>query len=369
MRILYITRAYSLSPGLPAEASRAKVGGMERLSYELARELQRVPDTEVDLIAHTGSRRTSPLFIVTCLPRAIRLARRADFILLGDPLLSFAGWVLNKIFTKPIAVIVHGLDISYRNALYQAYLRLFFSAFQLYLPISHHVNTLLDQKGITGNRAVVTPGIHDYFYDSSINRNQLAQLLQTTNYKLKTNDIVLLTVGRLVERKGHAWFIGQVMPHLPSIVQYVIAGAGPQEAAIRRTAAAHKLSSRVHLLGRVSDKQLIILYNTVDAYVQPNIPIENDVEGFGLVLLEAALCNRPVFAANLEGIPAAIQHGQNGLLLPPQDAQAWINALRRLMDGTLPLPDNPRQFSLEKYAWPAAAGRYRAALTHCRSQP
>lgn len=348
MRILFISRAYS-----------PNAGGMERLSWELHHALSRLPATVIDLIAHRGSRTMAPFFILTCLPRALRLGRSADIIYLGDPLLSFVGWLLQIIYRKPVAVTVHGLDITYHNALYQAYLKLFFRSFQLYLPISRHVNKLLDHMRLGGRRTVLTPGIHDRLYTPLLLKPDPAK----GRGILQTDDIVLLTVGRLVARKGQTWFITHVMPHLPLRVHYVIAGDGPAGNSIRRATAARDLDARVHLLGRVSDKQLAVLYCTADAFIQPNIKVSHEVEGFGLVLLEAALCNRPVFAANLEGIPDAVHEGKNGLLLPPQDAKAWIIALEQFISGQLPLPPNPRQYTLATFGWQKIAHRYRALLS------
>lgn len=352
MRILYITRA----------AKRGNLGGLELLSSSLSRELAHMPDTSVEVVAHRGSRATAPFFTLTCLPGALKLCRHSDIIFLGDPLLSFAGWLLHRLHRKPVAVIVHGLDITFKNPLYQAYLWLFFRSFQLYLPISHHVNKLLGQLSVKGNRQVITPGIHDRFFAPNIHRSDLLNILPPTPYPLQPNDIFLLTVGRLVPRKGHAWFIACVLPHLPSRVHYVIAGTGPALPDIRRAAASQNLTSRVHLLGRVTDERLRILYNTADAFIQPNIYVPDDVEGFGLVLLEAALCNRPVLAADIDGIPDAVHSGRNGLLVPAGDAMAWISALNHLATGNLELPHNPRRHTQDTFCWDKTAARYRAAL-------
>lgn len=353
MNILYLSRAWGENRG-----------GMERLSYELSNELKKLPGTHVDIMVHRGSRITSPIHNLTSLLQGnMSRAGLADVILLGDPLLSFTGWFLNKIYAKPVAVIVHGLDITYHNVLYQAYLKLFFRRLQLYLPISFCVNTLLEQMGVSGTCVVVNPGIHDRLYSQDVSREQLARLLQTTNYQLRTNDIVLLTVGRLVKRKGHAWFIKNVLPQLPSIVHYLIAGTGPEYQQINKTARESNVLHRVHLLGAIPDNQLKILYNTADAFIQPNIQVEHDIEGFGLVLLEAALCRRPVLAAAIDGIPDAIHHEKNGLLLPAQDKNAWIITLNRLAAGTLTLPSDARQYTLNSFSWQKIAPRYAIALS------
>ena len=338
MNILYITRAYGQHGG-----------GMERLSFELARELKQQANVDITVLAHVGARATSPFFVFTITPRALAAARKSDAILLGDPMLSLVGWLITLFIHKPVAVIVHGLDITFNNWLYKLYLRLFFRNLDAYFPISQSVNTNLEHVPVRGRRAVITPGISDRFYDPSITRGDLLELLLNTYNLQLTNQKILLTVGRLVHRKGHAWFIKNVLPHLPENYVYLIAGDGPERERL-------KGKERVILLGKVSDQQLKILYNTVDAFIQPNIPVSGDVEGFGLVMLEAALCNRPVFASHIDGIPDAIHDGHSGRLLPPSNAQAWIQALTH----ELPAPQlrkEARAYTHTHHSWPGAAGK------------
>lgn len=329
MRILFLTRAYG-----------QRAGGMERLSFELIQNVSKQPEVSAITIAHTGPRSTAPFFNLLALPKALAAARQADVIHLGDPILSFLGWLLKKFTGKPIAVTVHGLDITYPNPFYQLYLQLFFRNFDTYLPISKYVASILKNHNIQGKIEVINPGIADRFYDPSITRDQLGKLL---NHNI-ANKKILFTSGRLVKRKGHEWFIREVLPRLPENVLYVIAGNGPERQHLS-SSEERSAAGRVRLLGKVTDDQLKILYNTIDAFIMPNIPVENDVEGFGLVLLEAALCNRPVFAASLDGIPDAIHSGKNGTLLQPQTTEAWIKAL------TESEPRESRQYTLAHFSW------------------
>lgn len=347
MHILFLTRSYG-----------ERAGGMERLSYEMIQAVSQQPGVSVSVVAHKGSRATSPFFNLTALPKAISLAKHADVIHLGDPMLSFLGWLLKFLTKKPIAVTIHGLDITYPNFLYQIYLKLFFTKFDRYLPISQYVQELLmtHYSLPVARTSVLTPGITDRFLDPAITRQQLSQLLKRD----VTNTRVLFTSGRLIKRKGHAWFIREVLPHLPENVIYVIAGDGPELGHLLTKE--RSTEDRVRFLGRVSDKQLKVLYNTVDAFIMPNIPVENDVEGFGLVLLEAGLCQRPVFASNVDGIPDAIHDGHNGTLLPAQNPQAWISALQDFLTHPKPNPA-AREYTLQHFNWETKAQAYLGTIS------
>ena len=326
---------------------------MERLSWESINELKKKPQLKITVLAHHGSRSTSPLFAFTVIPRALRAARQADVVHLGDPMLSLVGWLIKKIRHKPVAVTVHGLDITYGNPLYRLYLKLFFRQLDLYLPISQHVDQLLGQHNVTGQHSVINPGIHDRHYSPDIANHDLARLLKRNI----TGCTVLLTSGRLVRRKGHAWFIKNILPKLDPNTLYIIAGQGPEANNIKEVITQGKMSERVFTLGRVSESDLKILYNTIDAFVQPNIKIADDVEGFGLVLLEAVLCNRPVFAADIDGIPDAIKNGENGYLITSGNTQAWIKTLSTIK----PLP-HARTYTLSHFSWNSAASKYSQAL-------
>jgi glycosyltransferase involved in cell wall biosynthesis len=328
---------------------------MERLSFELMAELKKLPDLAVTTLVRSGTGRLGAiLFVLSSLPRALSFARQADVVHVGDPVLSLHAWLIKKIFHKPVAVTIHGLDVTYANPLYQVYLKMF-GQFDLALPISEHAASLLKASSIKHQASrVITPGVYDRYFDPTLTRSNLAELLQrTTTYNLPPTTSVIFTAGRLVKRKGHAWFIEHVLPHLPKDTVYLIAGDGPERAHLESLK-----NSQVLLLGRVSDADLKTLYNTVDAFIQPNIAIPGDAEGFGLVLLEAALCQRPVFASRLDGIPDAIHDGKNGTLLPAGSAQAWITALSK------PLQPAPltRHYTLETFSWPVQAQKYLQAL-------
>jgi phosphatidyl-myo-inositol dimannoside synthase len=351
IKILCVTRAYG-----------EHAGGQERLSFELIQSLRQDPALEVTVVAHRGKRRSAPLFVFTCIPKVLKAAKHADVIHIGDPLLALPGYLVQKILRKPVAIMVHGLDVTYGNIFYQLYLKLFIKSFSLYLPISKHAQDLLKPLHVKGNITVINPGIVDQYYEPGRTRQNLNQLLgQNTE-----DTIVLTTTGRLAKRKGHAWFVNNVLPQLPENVLYIIAGEGAQENNIMAAAKKNNVEKRVLLLGRVSFDQIKTLYNTVDAFIQPNIPVANDAEGFGLVLLEAASCARPVFAAHLEGMIDAITNGKNGWLLPSQDSQAWTQALQSwVTSGEYRNKSQSvlaRSFTLEKFSWQKVGKLYSSAL-------
>lgn len=351
MKILFVTRAYSPNGG-----------GMERLSYELIENLKNNPDAEAEVIAQeqtdVKSKKAKRMvqsfaFMLASFPKSISAAKNADVVHLGDPLLAKLGWFIRILTKKPVVMMVHGLDITYSNPLYQLYLNMFLkSSADLFLPISAHADAVLKNKIPNAKSKIINPGVSDRYFD----QNQTQDALNKIVGQDVSGKKVLFTLGRLVKRKGHIWFIENVLPKLPENCLYVIAGDGPERLAI--TVAAKKAKREVTVLGRVNEEELKTLYNTVDAFVQPNTTVPGDAEGFGLVLVEAALCQRPVFASNLEGMTDAIQDGKNGYLLEAENVEAWVVALQTKQNA----PEGAREYSQQKFSWTKQAENYLSAF-------
>lgn len=160
--------------------------------------------------------------------------------------------------------------------------------------------------------------------------------------------LTLLTVGRLMERKGHDRVIA-MMPRLLerfTTLQYAIAGVGPYQAVLREKVDALGLQGRVHFLGRVDDDDLPALFQESTVFVHPSIVTsEGDVEGFGIVFLEAAACAIPIVGGNTGGIPDSVHDGVNGYLIGTDDE------LFERLDGLLSAPDLRRQMGEEGRKW------------------
>ena len=154
---------------------------------------------------------------------------------------------------------------------------------------------------------------------------------------------------------------------MPKIVErredclYLIAGEGIYRERIQGAIERSDLKKYVLTLGRVGNEMLKHLYNAADVYVMPNIPVEGDLEGFGLVALEAASCGLPVVASKLEGIEDAIKNGENGFLVDHNDIQGFVDIITNLLandEERGKFGKRAREFSLENYHWRKIAYRY-----------
>jgi phosphatidylinositol alpha-1,6-mannosyltransferase len=147
---------------------------------------------------------------------------------------------------------------------------------------------------------------------------------------------VLLTVGRLEERKGHATALHalpRILQACPDVV-YVIVGSGEGLPDLGLEAMARNLGVAQHVVfaGPVPPERLLSFYRSCNLFVMPNQALPNgDTEGFGLVFLEAAACGKPVVGGRDGGVPDAVVNGETGFLVDGASADEFAEAVVRIL--------------------------------------
>jgi len=213
-------------------------------------------------------------------------------------------------------------------------------------------------RGIPEKKFVFVPnGVDTEKYIGDYTKKDLEKILG----KRLDNKKIILTSGRLAKRKGVAWFVKNVLPELPENTIYVIAGDGPDKKNIEQAVKDSRQSERAKILGFVSDKTRNILFNTCDIFVQPNIKVAGDMEGFGVTMIEATTCKMPVVASGIEGIKDAIKDGENGFLVESGNANAWVAKVNELLSDDefrKKFGEKARQYAVENYRWEKIAKRY-----------
>lgn len=178
----------------------------------------------------------------------------------------------------------------------------------------------------------------------------------------------LLFVGRLVERKGVHILLDALalLPEEPPI-DVEIVGDGPERAALEHRARSLGIQHRVRFHGFVPRDELELRLRSCDALVLPAITdAKGDVEGLGVVLLEAMNFARPVIASLSGGITDIVRPGENGLLVPPGDAAALASALEDFARD----PRRVRQLGMaahrdvrERFSWDSIIDRLEGVYT------
>ncbi len=144
--------------------------------------------------------------------------------------------------------------------------------------------------------------------------------------KLGFTGPTLLSVGHLIERKGHSIVI-EALPSLPDI-RYCIIGEGPLEAKLRQLARNLGVADRVTFIGNIPQAQLVDYYSAADALALPS-----SREGMPNVVLESLACGTPVIAARCEGTPELITTPAAGVLMERRDTASFIDACTQLLNN------------------------------------
>ena len=379
MEILFVSHKYP-----PA------VGGMEKQSFELIQGMKRF--SKVHTIVYEGGE-SKLRFFWMLRKRILQTCRENPGITaihFNDGLMAAicAGHTGYEHLLR--AVTLHGLEVVFPNRVYQRFILPRFNRFDLIIAVSQATAEACVQRGLSPEKVVVIPNGVDAALAETVKRSDFQQFM-ATKYDLDVQGRhILVAMGRSVRRKGFSWFIQQVVPKLKGNVVFLMigpfrrrpggfeiflrylptflrnqialfAGFPTDEATIRQLLERPELQGKVRHLGKLPFEDIRQILAAADAFVMPNIPIERDMEGFGLVCLEACLCGAAVFASRIDGITEAIHDGKNGVLLPAGDAEAWANALNVQMENTstsVVRTDAAKSYTLDHFGWDKMAGDY-----------
>lgn len=335
---------------------------MQRFAHDLHGELE--SKVELRTLSWGGSNLMLFLVLPYFFIRSffMLLTGKIDIIHAQDGVVSILLTPLAWVFKRPMVVVIHGLDVTYKLWLFQWLIRWSLISATEVICISSAAKSEVTARGISEDRVTVIPlGVTD---DIFTNDKLAARETLDKEYPELQNKQVLLSSGRLVKRKGMEWFIRNVLPVItesePSTT-LVISGEGEARSAIEAAVTETKMQDSVLLLGRTSDELLHNLYNAADCFVMPNIVVPGDMEGFGRVLVEAALCEVPVVTSGIEGIVDAIHSGKNGVLVPTEDIPAHAQAILRVLrdtEASQKQGKHAREYSLKTFGWGEIVKQY-----------
>jgi glycosyltransferase involved in cell wall biosynthesis len=336
-RVLFLTRKYP-----------PRKGGLETHSYHLT---TGYPGPKT-IVALGRLQRHLVWFLPYVSLRVLLTGHKYDLVCLNDPMLAFAGTLARRLWGRKVVICLHGLDLLFPNLPYQAYLHAFLEA-DAYVANSSATRRIAEHRGLNPV-SVITIGVSKEFFKLERQPEADREIAAARRGRM-----VLLTTGRLIPRKGAAWFVSNVLPRLD--VLYVVVGGGRDYDRIKQAAADAGVTDRLLLIWEPDDERLHRIFAAADVFVMPNIPIPNDVEGFGIVSLEAAASGLPVVASRLEGIPDAVADGESGLLVEPKNADEYVATIERLAAdpaARVAFGERARRYVKARNDWDEIVARY-----------
>jgi len=197
----------------------------------------------------------------------------------------------------------------------------------IFFPVSRYTGALLEDAGIPEGRIRVHGNGTDpnRFYPEDASR--LKKHLGATDRP------VVLSICRLVERKGVDTLVRAItlVVHVFPDVLCLIGGDGPDRPRLEKLVSDLDLVKHVRFCGRIPYAELRSYYNVCDVFAMPAREQVPDVEGFGIVFLEASACGKPVIGTRSGGISDAIIDDLTGLLIDPDDPEACSEVLIRIL--------------------------------------
>ncbi|WP_270165991.1 glycosyltransferase family 4 protein [Paenibacillus sp. SYP-B4298] len=272
-----------------------------------------------------------------------------------------AGPFMKAIFGVKYYCYVHGLDVlGMRHSRKFGVLRWLLGRADNIVVNSRYTEQRIRELGFSEEQLVIIPpGLNTAKYKLRAAAAAAAQMGEARPTMSGTRQggpplqgrRVLITVARLVERKGHDMVIRalrQLADDMPELL-YVICGDGPDRQRLEQLAEEYGVSGHVLFTGTVSDEQLYEWYAQAELFVMPSREIRDkgDVEGFGIVFLEANYHRLPVIGGRSGGIPDAVLDRQTGYLVDPLDEQELAEKIRQLMQDR----QLARQMGNDGYDW------------------
>jgi phosphatidylinositol alpha-1,6-mannosyltransferase len=242
---------------------------------------------------------------------------------------GFIARLLSRVFRVPYVVYAHGEEITVfqRNPKLAPRLPAIYRDAAAVIVNSAFTRRLVEDLGVDPARVVViSPGVNA----GEFAPRPAAPLRARLGLEGKT---VLLTVGRLQRRKGHDMVIAalpRILERFPDLV-YVIAGEGEERESLERLALDRGVQRAVRFLGAVPQEDLPALYSLADIFIMANRAMPGgDVEGFGIVFLEAGAAEKPAIAGRSGGTADAVEDGVTGFLVDGESATEIAAAVERL---------------------------------------
>ena len=266
--------------------------------------------------------------------RKIIKKEKFDLIWCGQVLpVGAVCYLINKFFKIPYFVSNHGMDIMLpqKSSRKKKLMMKVLQSAKFITANSQYTKNQLLKLGINDRKIQVIYPCSNIAGEFIALEGKAAQIRQKLGLK---GSKILLSVGRLVKRKGYDKVIealAQLSAQYPNLA-YLIVGQGPEKENFQFSIFNFQLKDKVKIFDDVSDEDLPYYYQLADIFMMPARDIQGDVEGFGLVYLEAANFKLPVIAGRSGGAAEAVIDNETGIMVDPESVEEIKEAIIKLLN-------------------------------------
>lgn len=257
----------------------------------------------------------------------LRNIRGIDLIFAHWSIAGLVAVLVGRLVRKPVVVMFHHGTNRHKPDI----LSRFVVKYADHLVFNSSFTLQSMQIKFANKYSVLSPGVDTEKFNATVDSSPFSKWFP----EIKSSDQVLLSIGSLIELKGHLTLIRafSAMKDVNGLF-LVIVGNGPLKKKLLHFAREKGVLEKVFFCDPVGHEHLPVFYRRATLLVHPSIVDGGgNTEGLGMVVLEALACGTPCVASSVGGIPEIIADGQNGLLVKPDDPEELSEKISILLSN------------------------------------
>ncbi len=272
---------------------------------------------------------------------------------------GFVGVVLKKVIKVPVIINVLGGDIGIKNPVLRYFVKYSLKRADHVVALTRAIQDEINKLNIGQIDISVVPlGVYSDLFSPQYRDEKIRKKY------VSNNDPLLLFVGRLVEKKGVSYLI-EAFPKILKQFEnsrLLVVGNGLLANDLKRLVQQLNISDSVYFEGDIDNKKLPQYYASADIFIGPSvIPESGDLEGQGVVFLEAMASGCCTIGTNIGGIPMSVVHEKSGLLVEQKNSQQISQAVIRILEDSnlrSRLKQDGRDHVVNNFDWQVIARTY-----------
>lgn len=319
------------------------IGGMETMWFNAVKELAELTNLHViapqkcqpfveQYCTFHPTPNSFPLFLLSATAKAVSLVRRGTpntYLLSGSGLTLLPAVLSGKLTGNKSVVYLHGLDICFPNPIYQAVFRTLIGKADAVVVNSNNTKKLACDAGVKVNKIAKIPP-----YVTPLTKVNVVD----KNYLLDDEDFNLVYFGRVIPRKGLLEFIQFAFPKIieeKNRARLHVIGDNPCDETNKYlqkivTYTQHNaVDKHITFWGQLERQALISVVQQCSVHVFPLVECDNDVEGFGIVILEADSLGVPTVTFDCGGAKDAVELSQSAVVVEPKSYETFVSEILR----------------------------------------
>lgn len=275
-----------------------------------------------------GARMTRLAYLMAGAARERR--RGAEVVVASGRNALLAGALLKKMGGPKMAAVAHGTELLEGGRVHKGVIGRALRLADVVIGVSRYTAAVVrDVHGVRGRVEVIPNGADGAWF-------RPAEDGETEIWRRQRGlgeGPAILTVGHVSERKGQEVVVralARVAAVAPE-VEYWMTGLETGRDRVERAAREVGVEGRIRFLGRLGREELRACLQSCDVFAMTSRTVRGDYEGFGIAVLEAALCGKPAVVSDCGGLPEAVEDGVTGLVAREGDVEETAEALGRLL--------------------------------------